>query len=186
MTTFGGIVLKKAGEVIIKKVPQIGDKLNDLYKISQLGGSNTTSGRLSFKDAIVRDFKKAHFDEPEEKIQEKKDGTKVLTGGQLPDPDDEENKDKFDPQKNHDKKALHGKHGNFYKDSKTGEWFSKDTAGHSGQSTGKEPSAWKVFKETKKGLEWKKDVDQFGRIIEGKHKGPVGQEISWNDLIMKK
>ncbi len=59
----------------------------NISKLSQLGESSTTSGIIIFKDALIRDFKKAHFDESEEKIQEKKDGAKSTTGGQLPDPE---------------------------------------------------------------------------------------------------
>ena len=50
----------------------------NISKLSQLGESSTTSGIIIFKDALIRDFKKAHFDESEEKIQEKKDGAKAI------------------------------------------------------------------------------------------------------------
>lgn len=54
-------------------------------------------------------------------------------------------------------------------------WWSKDTAKHGG-------SQWKVFKETKNGLEWIRDADEYGDFIVGKHKGDIGKFISWKQL----
>nr|NIO87016.1 hypothetical protein [Candidatus Aminicenantes bacterium]NIQ72855.1 hypothetical protein [Candidatus Aminicenantes bacterium]NIT28877.1 hypothetical protein [Candidatus Aminicenantes bacterium] len=62
-----------------------------------------------------------------------------------------------------------------FKDPKTGYWWSKDIAGHGG-------SAWKVFKETDKGLEWYRDANKYGDYLKGKHKGPVGMFIPWKEL----
>ena len=42
--------------------------------------------------------------------------------------------------------------------------------------------AFKVFKETEKGLEWMKDADKFGNFIINKHKGPKGLFISYKEL----
>ena len=53
---------------------------------------------------------------------------------------------------------------------KDGTVYSKDRAGHGG-------SAWKMFKETSKGFEWKADLDIQGRRMEGKHKGDTGKFI---------
>ena len=48
--------------------------------------------------------------------------------------------------------------------------------------TGHGGSKWKVFEETKKGLAWVADADQYGNFIGGKHKGPTGLFIPWKDL----
>ncbi|MET9113215.1 polymorphic toxin-type HINT domain-containing protein [Streptomyces longwoodensis] len=61
---------------------------------------------------------------------------------------------------------------------KTVYWWSPDKAGH-GQS------AWKVFRETSKGLEWVADAGVDGTFIEGKHKGSTGKFISWKQLTAK-
>jgi hypothetical protein len=71
------------------------------------------------------------------------------------------------------------KFGKFYKSKSDGLWWSKDTAGHG-------ESAFKVFKENKKGLQWHRDADQFGDFITGKHKGPIGASIPWKQLSGKK
>ncbi|MEQ1902866.1 MAG: hypothetical protein ABL888_01610 [Pirellulaceae bacterium] len=69
----------------------------------------------------------------------------------------------------------HGKFGTFYKSKSDGLWWAVDNAGHGG-------SAFKVFKETGKGLEWIADADRFGDFIVGKHKGPIGLFIPWHHL----
>ena len=63
----------------------------------------------------------------------------------------------------------------FVKHESTGLWWSRDGANHGG-------SAWKVFRETGRGLEWKWDADKYGDIITGKHKSPIGTFFSWKDL----
>jgi len=62
-----------------------------------------------------------------------------------------------------------------FRDPETGLWWAKDFAGHGG-------SAWKVFQETGKGLEWLADADKYGDYLGGKHKGPIGLFIPWKDL----
>lgn len=74
-----------------------------------------------------------------------------------------------------DKVMTHGKFGTFYRSSSDGLWWAADNAGHGG-------SAFKVFKESGKGLEWYRDADQFGDFIVGKHKGATGQFIPWNQM----
>ncbi|WP_329219791.1 polymorphic toxin-type HINT domain-containing protein [Streptomyces sp. NBC_01485] len=54
-------------------------------------------------------------------------------------------------------------------------WWSPDKAGHGG-------SAWKVFRETSKGLEWIADAGADGTFIEGKFKGKTGKSNSWKNL----
>jgi hypothetical protein len=61
------------------------------------------------------------------------------------------------------------------KDSKTGLWWSRDTAKHGG-------SEWKVYKETSKGLEHFADADKHGDFLTNKHKGDVGKFIPWREL----
>lgn len=73
------------------------------------------------------------------------------------------------------KVVQHGKFGKFHKSKSDGLWWSKDTAGHGG-------SKWKVFTETKDGLKWRADADQFGDFIVGKHKGDTGKFIPWKEL----
>lgn len=62
--------------------------------------------------------------------------------------------------------------GTVYRSASDGLWWSADKAGHGG-------SAFKVFKETGNGLEWYRDADRFGNFIAGKHKGPTGLFIPW-------
>jgi len=69
----------------------------------------------------------------------------------------------------------HRKFGTFFKSKSDGLWWAVDNAGHGG-------SAFKVFRESGKGLEWIADADRFGDFIVGKHKGPIGQLIPWQHL----
>ncbi len=95
-----------------------------------------------------------------------------------PDPDDDENNSDFYiciKTKFH-KQFRHNRFGNFYRDPKTNLVWSKDNAGHGG-------SAFKVFKETSKGLKWVFDADRLGNEIIGKHKGPTGLFIPYKELI---
>ena len=73
------------------------------------------------------------------------------------------------------KSMQHDRFGNFYKSKSDGLWWVKDNAGH-GDST------WKVYSETGKGLEWRYDANEYGDFITGKHKGPTGVFIPWNEL----
>jgi RHS repeat-associated protein len=74
-----------------------------------------------------------------------------------------------------DKVMSHGRFGTFYRSSSDGLWWAADNKGHGG-------SAFKVFRERGKGLEWFRDADQFGTFIGGKHKGATGQFIPWKEL----
>jgi hypothetical protein len=74
-----------------------------------------------------------------------------------------------------DKTMSHPRFGKFYRDPRTGLWWSKDRAGHGG-------SAFKVFRETGKGLEWIADADALGNFIIGKHKGPAGLFIPFTQF----
>ena len=65
--------------------------------------------------------------------------------------------------------------GKFYQSKSDGLWWSKDTAGHGGVS-------WKVFREEGDGLHWYRDADVQGNFVSGKHKGPIGDFISWKSL----
>jgi RHS repeat-associated protein len=69
----------------------------------------------------------------------------------------------------------HKTFGTFYKSSSDGLWWAVDRAGHGG-------SKFKVFKETKKGLVWIRDADDYGNFILNKHKGSTGKFIPWNQL----
>lgn len=75
-----------------------------------------------------------------------------------------------------DKIVRSNKFGKFYRDPNTKLWWSKDRANHGG-------SAFKVFREQAKGLEWIYDADVFGNPILQKNKGPIGTFISFKDLI---
>ena len=72
--------------------------------------------------------------------------------------------------------SRHGRFGNFFKSKSDDLWWAADNAGHGG-------SAFKVFKDTGKGLEWYRDADQYGDFILGKHKGPTGLFIPWKELV---
>ncbi|MBO3087836.1 RHS repeat-associated core domain-containing protein [Cellulomonas dongxiuzhuiae] len=65
-----------------------------------------------------------------------------------------------------------GPFGTLWKSKSDDLWWSRDTAGHGG-------SAWKVYQETPKGLEWMAGADQYGDFIRGKHKSAVGAFIPW-------
>ena len=115
------------------------DLLN-VSKLSQLGESSMTSGIIIFKDALVRDFKKAHFDESEQKIQEKNDGAKSTTGGPNgEDPDDEKNKKKGEVKfpDNPDKKPGDfkpaGKRTGAKENKDDGSVWDKDNSNHGGE-----------------------------------------------------
>lgn len=69
----------------------------------------------------------------------------------------------------------HKTFGTFYKSKNDGLWWSVDRAGHGG-------SKFKVFKQTKNGLMWYRDADQYGDFIINKHKGPTGKFIPWSQL----
>ncbi|QHS56510.1 RHS repeat-associated core domain-containing protein [Mucilaginibacter sp. 14171R-50] len=69
----------------------------------------------------------------------------------------------------------HNLFGKFYKSASDGLWWSRDLFGHGG-------SHFKVFRETKTGLEWFKDADKYGDFIINKHKGPTGAFIPWKEL----
>lgn len=71
--------------------------------------------------------------------------------------------------------AHHPRFGTFYKDPVEALWWVKDRAGHGG-------SAWKLYEETKRGLTWVKDADEFGTFLAGKHKGAVGRFIPWKEF----
>jgi RHS repeat-associated protein len=63
----------------------------------------------------------------------------------------------------------------FYKSASDGTWWTVDVTGH-GQS------AFKVYRETKKGLEWIADADRYGTYMLGKWKGETGRFIPWSQL----
>lgn len=69
----------------------------------------------------------------------------------------------------------HKTFGTFYKSKSDGLWWAVDKAGHG-------DSKFKVFRETKKGLVWFKDADEYGDFIIGKHKGDVGKFIPWGQF----
>lgn len=79
-----------------------------------------------------------------------------------------------------DRTCSHKTFGTFSRHKTTKLWWSKDNAGH-----GTPPSAWKVFDETAKSLEWKSDADRYGDFITGKHKGPTGKSIPFSELSCK-
>lgn len=64
------------------------------------------------------------------------------------------------------------------RDPKDGLWYSADQTGHGG-------SEWKVFKERGTTLSWVADLDKFGDIMGGKHKGSTGMTIPLDDLACK-
>jgi hypothetical protein len=70
----------------------------------------------------------------------------------------------------------HSRFGKFFQSKPDGLWWAVDNAEHGG-------SAFKVFKETGKGLEWYRDADRYGDFIIGKHKGPTGLFIPWKELL---
>lgn len=41
---------------------------------------------------------------------------------------------------------------------------------------------WKIFTETKTGLEWYADADKNGTYIQGKHKGGTGLKVPFKNL----
>jgi hypothetical protein len=65
----------------------------------------------------------------------------------------------------------------YYKDAKTGLWWSKDLKNDGG-------SAWKVHQESGGKLVWKADAAQYRNYMENKHKSPTGKEIVLKDMKM--
>ncbi|MEU9380862.1 DUF6531 domain-containing protein [Streptomyces sp. NPDC048279] len=63
----------------------------------------------------------------------------------------------------------------FYKSASDGTWWTADVTGHGS-------SAFKVYKETKKGLEWIADADRYGTYMADKWKGETGRFIPWSKL----
>ena len=86
----GGLIIQ-GGIETIKKAPQIIDKLRKVYQAGKLLESSTTSGILRTGNVLNETGEK-----DKEKCQEESKSN-TLTGGQLPDPDDE------DPKKKHTK-----------------------------------------------------------------------------------
>jgi hypothetical protein len=74
-----------------------------------------------------------------------------------------------------DKVMIHNKFGKFFRSKSDGLWWVEDTAGHGG-------SAFKVYRETGKGLVWYRDADQFGNFILLKHKSDVGTFLPWKEM----
>jgi hypothetical protein len=75
-------------------------------------------------------------------------------------------------------RASHSKWGTFHQSRVDGTWWSKDLTGHGG-------SVWKVFEETKKGLAWVANADQFGNYIIAMHKSAKGRFIPWGQLKLQ-
>jgi hypothetical protein len=90
------------------------------------------------------------------------------------DPDDENFFENL--KKRADKKARSIKFGMMYRDPKTGLWWSKDMAGHSGLH-------YKVFREAAKGFRWLFDANSIGEMIIEKHKGPIGRFIPYSEVV---
>ena len=63
----------------------------------------------------------------------------------------------------------------FYKSASDGTWWTKDVKGDGG-------SAFKVFRETKKGLEWIAHADKYGTYFTNKWKSDIGSFIPWSQL----
>ncbi|MFF1961828.1 hypothetical protein ACFVWX_33340 [Streptomyces sp. NPDC058220] len=63
----------------------------------------------------------------------------------------------------------------FYKSSSDGTWWTPDVIGH-GQS------AFQVYREISKGLEWVSDADKFGDFMPDKWKGATGEFIPISKL----
>jgi RHS repeat-associated protein len=63
----------------------------------------------------------------------------------------------------------------FYKSASDGTWWTPDVFGH-GQS------AFKVYQESAKGLDWIADADKYGTYMPDKHKGDTGKFIPWSQL----
>lgn len=100
------------------------------------------------------------------------------TGNNLdPKKDDDDNNNNFfnNLKKNSDKVVRSDRFGKMYRDPKTRLWWSRDRANHGG-------SAYKVFRETSRGLEWEYDANMLGETIIGKHKGPTGLFIPFKDV----
>lgn len=58
-------------------------------------------------------------------------------------------------------------------------WYSKDIDQHGG-------SGYKLFVEKKTHFAWIGDADEFGNIMQNKHKSEKGKKISKKDLMKKK
>ncbi len=63
----------------------------------------------------------------------------------------------------------------FYQSRSDGTWWTPDVTGHGG-------SAFKVYRQTSKGLEWIADADLYGDYMPGKWKGDTGKFIPKSQL----
>jgi hypothetical protein len=63
----------------------------------------------------------------------------------------------------------------FYKSASDGTWWTPDVTGHG-------ESAFKVYRETSKGLEWISDADKYGNYMPDKWKGDTGKFIPNSNL----
>lgn len=63
----------------------------------------------------------------------------------------------------------------FYKSASDGTWWTPDVTQHG-------ESAFKVYEQTSKGLQWIADADQYGTYIVGKWKGDTGYFIPNSQL----
>ena len=81
------------------------------------------------------------------------------------------------------KVGEHGQFGKIYKDPTqmvgTKEvWWTKDRAGHGG-------SKYKLYKEEKREFKWMADLDETGKVLVNKHKGPRGRDIDKSRINWK-
>ena len=70
----------------------------------------------------------------------------------------------------------HERFGKFHESKDKMHYYTKDRGKHGG-------SAWKVYKKTKKGLDWVADLDKYGDVMVDKYKGSIGKFIPAKELI---
>ena len=72
----------------------VGKVIRDITTLVKIGQPSTTTGRISFSDALIRDFKETNDIEDKPNVEDNK--SKANTGGQMPDGDKkpEDDKDK--------------------------------------------------------------------------------------------
>jgi hypothetical protein len=133
-------------------VVRLGRTLKDITAAAKVGAPSTTTGRISFAEAVIRDFKAAHGEDAADKGKQSADAPTAGTaagaavGGPNEDPEDEETKksnfekgDRIDLSRFSNRVAQSGEPARLV-DSKSGEYIVKDLAG--GRAHG--GSYWKL------------------------------------------
>ena len=150
----------------------------DIYDIRQAIKEGYDSGEID--DVTKSDAFERSKDKQKEKEKSKVDSESKSTpsGGNLEPDDSDGDKDLFNPKHkdNHKRVLNHPKYKNFY-ESKTEKdvYYTKDIDQHGG-------SIWKKYKKGGGYMEWERDLDEFGKPIQNKHKSEASKNIDLKEF----